>query len=97
MINVGFYYKVRPGHEKEFEETFYKVDSFLKSFKGFKKAVLYRRVDLSNEYMIYTEWEDLDSFRRFTTSREYQDTTTYGKTILEGRPFHRVLHEINDD
>jgi len=30
MINVGFYYKVKKGHEKEFEETFTKVLEYLK-------------------------------------------------------------------
>jgi heme-degrading monooxygenase HmoA len=96
MINVGFYYRVVSGHEKEFEEAFFRTDSFLKSVKGFRKAVLYKRVDSQNEYMIYTEWEDLDSFRRFIASKEYSETTKYGRTILEGRPTHRVLNEIND-
>jgi len=96
MINVGFYYKVKEGHEKEFEETFSKVRSFLSSTKGFREARLYKRVDQPNEYMIYTEWEDLEAFRKFTLSREYKETTTYGKTILEGRPTHKVLHEVNE-
>jgi hypothetical protein len=31
MINVGLYYRVKEGHEKEFEETFSKVVSILKN------------------------------------------------------------------
>ncbi|MCL4339824.1 MAG: antibiotic biosynthesis monooxygenase, partial [Thaumarchaeota archaeon] len=30
MINVGMYYKVKAGHEKEFESTFEKVLTTLK-------------------------------------------------------------------
>ncbi|MEM3914697.1 MAG: antibiotic biosynthesis monooxygenase, partial [Metallosphaera sp.] len=45
MINVGFYYKVKKGHEKEFEETFLSVLKTLKeSLPGFRDAKLYKNV-----------------------------------------------------
>ncbi|BCS92633.1 hypothetical protein L3N51_02231 [Metallosphaera sp. J1] len=95
MINVGFYYRVKKGHEKEFEETFSKVLEYLKkNFPGFKDGKLYRSVSDPQEYLIYSEWENLDVFRQFVSSQAYRDTTSYGKTIIEGRPTHRVLQQL---
>ncbi|EWG06698.1 MAG: antibiotic biosynthesis monooxygenase [Candidatus Aramenus sulfurataquae] len=96
MINVGFYYKVKKGHEKEFEEKFSEVLKLLKSSEsGLLDAKLYKAVDDPSEYLIYTVWKDLDSFRKFTTSNAYRSTVEYGRTILEGRPSHKVLQELN--
>ena len=96
MINVGLYYRVKPGHEEEFEKIFSKVLEFLKgNVDGFIDAKLYRSVSDPREYLIYSEWESLDAFRKFTLSRQFSDTTNYGKTILEGMPKHKVFQEIN--
>ncbi|QKR00299.1 antibiotic biosynthesis monooxygenase [Metallosphaera tengchongensis] len=97
MINVGFYYRVKKGHEKEFEDTFSGVlDHLKRNYKGFKDAKLYRSVTDPQEYLIYSEWEDMDSFRKFIVSQAYRDTTSYGKTIIEGRPTHRVFQVVNE-
>jgi heme-degrading monooxygenase HmoA len=96
MINVGLYYRVKEGHEKEFEEIFKKVVETLKLANvGFIDGKLYKNVDNPREYMIYSEWKDLDSFRKFMLSREFNNTTDYGKQIIEGRPHHRIFQEIN--
>ncbi|MGC9106248.1 MAG: antibiotic biosynthesis monooxygenase family protein [Thermoprotei archaeon] len=95
MINVGFYYRVKKGHEKEFEETFMKVLMILKAnVPGFKDAKLYRSVTDPQEYLIYSEWESLEVFRNFISSNAYRETVNYGRTILEGRPVHKVLQQI---
>ncbi|MEJ2772365.1 antibiotic biosynthesis monooxygenase [Stygiolobus sp. CP850M] len=96
MINVGLYYRVKKGHEEEFEKTFNTVLEFLKKFPGFRDAKLYKRIDDPQEYLIYSEWDSIDAFKKFITSREYRDTTTYGKTILEGIPRHKILQEVNE-
>ncbi|MDT7873263.1 antibiotic biosynthesis monooxygenase [Stygiolobus sp. CP850M] len=95
MINVGFYYKVKSGHEKEFEETFKHVNEYLKSFQGFKGARLYKSVDNPSEYLIYSEWDSLEAFRKFIDSQAYRETVNYGKSIIEGRPHHKVFQEVN--
>ncbi len=95
MISVGFYYKVKRGFEKEFERKFNDVVSFLSNFKGFKGAKLYRSVDDPSEYLIYSEWEDLESYKNFINSNAYRETVNYGKTIIEGRPTHKVFQQIN--
>ena len=96
MINVGLYYRVKPGHEKEFEEIFSKVLEFLKAnVEGFIDAKLYRSVTDPREYLIYSEWESLDAFRKFMQSRQFSETTSYGRTILEGMPKHKIFQEIN--
>ncbi len=100
MINIGLYYAVKEGHEEEFEKIFSDVVGFLKeNAKGFQRADVYRKVGKGSpttEYMIYSEWENLASFRAFISSKEFRDTTSYGKTIIEGRPYHKVFTEVND-
>ena len=54
---------------------------------------LYREVGGSSEYMLYTEWDSEDSFKKFTASKEYAQTVEFGRTIIEGRPRHRVFRE----
>ena len=92
MINVGLYYRVKEGHEKEFEESFGGALSLLgRGGSGFRGGKLYREVGGSREYMLYTEWESDDSFRKFMESKEYARTVEFGRTIIEGRPKHRVF------
>ncbi|AWR98053.1 antibiotic biosynthesis monooxygenase [Acidianus sulfidivorans JP7] len=97
MINVGLYYRVKPGHEEEFEKSFAGVVQFLKTHvDGFLDAKLYRSVSDPQEYMIYSEWDSLEAFRKFTLSRQFSETTEYGKTILDGVPKHRIFKELNE-
>jgi len=92
MINIGLYYKVKAGHGKEFEDTFTGVVSLLRNSNfGFVGGKLYREVGDSSEYMLYTEWEGLDSFRKFIASKEYAKTVEWGKTVIDGQPRHRVF------
>ena len=91
MINIGLYYKVRAGHEREFEETFLGVVSLLKGADfGFLGGKLYREIGDSSEYMLYTEW-GLDSFKKFMESKEYAQTVEHGKTIIDGQPRHKIF------
>ena len=93
MINVGLYYKVKPGHEKEFEDTFRGVVEMLtKANVGITSAKLYREIG-SSEYMIYTEWKSLESFRGFIQSRGFKETTIHGQSIIDGTPRHRIFNE----
>ena len=94
MINVGFFYDVKPGKNSEFEKSFNEVIRYLEgNVDGFVSAVLYRDVNKPDEYMIFSEWKDNDSFKEFTTSRPFLDTTGVGKNILASRPRHIVLSE----
>jgi heme-degrading monooxygenase HmoA len=95
MINVGIHYKIKKGYEKNFENTFSNILNFLKeNYRGFIDAKLYRRVDEPNEYMIYSEWDSLESFKNFIESDAYKKTIEYGRSIVEGRPKHRIYKEI---
>ena len=95
MINIGLYYDVIPGKEKEFEEVFNAVRSSLEGSKGFVSAILYRRVDKPNSYLIYSEWESLEDFKEFTRSRPFRDVTTNGRKILERTPYNKVYQLLN--
>jgi len=92
MINVGFFYNVLPGKNSEFEKSFEGVIEYLRgNVDGFVSAVLYRDVHKPDEYMIFSEWKDTDSFREFTTSKPFFDTTGAGKSILASKPRHIIL------
>jgi len=92
MINIGLYYRVKPGHEKEFEDTFVNVVSLLKtSYFGFIGGNLYREIGDPSEYMLYTEWNDLDAFRSFIASNDYAKTVEWGKTVMVGQPRHKIF------
>jgi len=49
---------------------------------------------MTNEYMIYSEWDSLESFKNFIESDAYKKTIEYGRSIVEGRPKHRIYKEI---
>jgi len=84
---------VKGGHEKEFEDNFSSVVSLLKNADfGFLSGKLYRDVGDSSEYMLYTEWEGIEAFRKFTISNEYAQTIEFGKTIIDGQPRHKIFH-----
>lgn len=96
MINVGMYYNVKQGHESEFEQTFLGVVQMLKgSGAGITDAKLYREVGKS-EYLIYTEWESIVAFSAFIKSKAFGETVANGKSIIEGRPRHRVFTDIKE-
>lgn len=96
MINIGLYYKTKPGKEKEFEETFKGVVEKLKSSGVVIDAKLYKEIGGDSQYMIYSEWKDLDSFRNFIQSKEFSETTNRGKSIIDGIPRHRVFSELKE-
>lgn len=94
MINIGFYYTVKKGHEREFEEKFWDVVST--NVKGMTSAKLYKNVMNPQEYMIYTEWSSLDAFKDFMKSEGYRETIDYGKSILEGLPSHKIFQPLEE-
>jgi heme-degrading monooxygenase HmoA len=96
MINVGLYYRVKSGHKNEFEEMFKDVIEYLKAnVEGFLDARLYKNVGSEQDYMVYSEWKDLDAFRKFISSDAFRSTTQKGASILEGRPHHKIFQEIS--
>ena len=94
MINVGLYYRVKPGHEAEFEMIFGEVVEHLKgAASGIRDAKLYKQIGGESEYMIYTDWESMESFKKFVQSSEFHSTTQKGREIIDGMPRHRVFRE----
>ncbi|MEM4130965.1 MAG: hypothetical protein QXU14_06970, partial [Metallosphaera sp.] len=56
----------------------------------------YKNVNDNREYLVYSEWESIETFKKFMLSRQFTQTTEYGKIILEGLPRHKILKEINE-
>ncbi|BAB59793.1 hypothetical protein [Thermoplasma volcanium GSS1] len=61
------------------------------SSSGIKDVKLYQDVNDKQQYMIFTEWESLESFKNFIASRPFKETTDYGKSILEDTPKNRIF------
>jgi heme-degrading monooxygenase HmoA len=92
LLTVGLYYDVAPGREKEFEDYFEAVKKEIEKFDGFKSAILYRRVDRQNSYLIYSEWKDKESFERFLKSQEFSGAKSAGSNMLISRPYHKIYN-----
>ncbi len=91
LVNVGLYYDVKEGMEKDFEKMFSGVIDYLKAnAEGFIEAKLYKDTS-SSEYLILSLWKTRESFRNFMESRAFHETTTSGKNLLKGQPFHRIF------
>lgn len=94
MINIGLYYRVKPGMEHEFESRFNDaVASIREAGLGCIDARLYKQVNSDNEYLLYTEWKNMDDFKEFMKSEAYRKTVEAGRSIIEGMPKHRMFTE----
>ena len=97
MINIGLYYTVKLGSEKEFENRFDETVLVIKnSGFGCVDARLYKDVKKQNEYLLYTEWKNIDGFINFIKSDAYKKTVEAGKSIIEGMPRHRIFTEFQN-
>lgn len=92
MLTVGLYYNVVPGKEQDFEEYFKVVAEQLTKIDGYVSALLYKRVDMPNSFLIYSEWRDRDSFEAFIKSREFSGAKEGGSDMLMGRPSHKIYN-----
>jgi heme-degrading monooxygenase HmoA len=91
MIHVGFYYDVKPGNEKKFEEIFGQVKTYLTNEEGFVSAVLYRRTDEPLSYLILSEWESIEHYKKFVSSKSFKEVTESARDILSRKPYNRVF------
>jgi heme-degrading monooxygenase HmoA len=96
MINIGLYYDVKPGKDKEFEQLFSSVIATLRGGQGFVNGALYKRVDKPNSYLIYSEWVSIEGFREFVGSKGFREVTSMGKELLEHPPRHRVYRAVDE-
>ncbi len=93
MLTVGLYYEVLPGKEAEFESMFGGVIRQISKMEGYVSALLYKRVDRPNSYLIYSEWKDMDSFEKFIKSREFSEVKSEGSDLLISRPYHKIYNK----
>ena len=58
---------------------------------GHTDSHLYRDTSDDKEYLIISEWSEMDAFEKFIHSKEFAETANWGSAeILEGRPRHKV-------
>lgn len=91
MIHVGFYYDVKPGNEEKFEVMFEEVKRHLAKEEGFLSALLYKRADNPLSYLILSEWESIEHYKRFVSSGSFRQVTETTKDIFARKPYNRVF------
>lgn len=91
MTSIGMHYDVVAGKEQEFEEGFAAVLEHLGRVPGHVASRLYEDVQSVGSYLIFSEWNSLESFQAFLQSPEFRKVTAWGKAeILRARPRHKV-------
>ena len=91
MTTIGMHYDVIAGKEKEFEAGFLRVLAHLKTLPGHVESHMYSDIETAGSYVIFSEWETLESFNAFIKSPEFKAVTAWGKAeILRGRPKHKI-------
>ncbi|MEM6481060.1 MAG: antibiotic biosynthesis monooxygenase [Pseudomonadota bacterium] len=97
-------FRVKTGHESQFEEVWRTRESYLKSMKGFREFRLLRGPE-SDEFCLYSShviWDSKDDFAAWTKSQNFRDAHknagNSGMTgALMGPPqfegFETILHE----
>ena len=82
---------VKPGHEKEFENTFTEVQSIISSQKGYISHQLQKCIEKNNRYILLVNWETLeDHTKGFRGSPEYQEWKKQLHHFYD--PFPKVEH-----
>ncbi|WP_320178309.1 antibiotic biosynthesis monooxygenase [Roseovarius pacificus] len=97
-------FKVRHGHEAQFETTWAERESRLKDMEGFREFRLLKGPD-GDGYRLYSShviWESREAFEAWTKSQQFRDAhknagQSKTKDALMGPPsfegFETVLHE----
>ncbi len=92
MVTIGMNYNVRPGKEEIFERAFDAILNSLSKADGHLRSWLYQDTKAKGSYMIFSEWDERDSFDAFIRSEAFKRVTNWGKEeILQDRPRHQVF------
>ncbi len=85
------HYDVIPGKEEEFEKGFLGVLELCKTLPGHVESRMYEDIQSRGSYVIFSQWENMESFEAFIHSEPFAKAVAWGKAqILRGRPRHKV-------
>ena len=97
MITVGMDYEVLEGKEEVFEKACDGVIKAIEKSEGHKKTRLYNDVKKPQSYLIVSEWDQIEAFKKFIGSEAFRNVTNWGKEqILAGRPKHEIYETASD-
>jgi heme-degrading monooxygenase HmoA len=91
MILEAAMLQVKPGMERDFEETFTKASEIISAMKGYLSHELQRCMEVEGKYLLLVKWESLEDHTiGFRQSSEYQEW----KKLLHHfyHPFPTVEH-----
>jgi heme-degrading monooxygenase HmoA len=91
MILEAAMLQVKPGMERDFEETFTKASDIISAMKGYLSHELHRCMEVEGKYLLLVKWESLEDHTiGFRQSSEYQEW----KKLLHHfyHPFPTVEH-----
>src|SRR4051794_29563592 len=74
MILEAAMLHVKPGMEREFEETFCKASEIISAMMGYISHELQRCIEVESKYLLLVKWESLEDHTvGFRESKEYQE------------------------
>ncbi|MDF2858435.1 MAG: antibiotic biosynthesis monooxygenase [Neobacillus sp.] len=91
MILEAAMLQVKPGMERDFEETFTKASDIISAMNGYLSHELQRCMEVEGKYLLLVKWESLEDHTiGFRQSSEYQEW----KKLLHHfyHPFPTVEH-----
>lgn len=88
-------FKVKAGHEAEFEERWRSRESYLAQVDGFVHFALLRG-DEPGDYASHTIWRDRAAFEAWTESPSFAAAHRQGSVgpVLDGPPHLRLLESV---
>ncbi|WP_342431539.1 antibiotic biosynthesis monooxygenase [Neobacillus sp. FSL H8-0543] len=74
MILEAAMLQVKPGMEREFEETFCKASEIISAMTGYISHELQRCMEVEGKYLLLVKWESLEDHTvGFRESKDYQE------------------------
>jgi len=88
-------FKVKPGHEAEFEERWRSRESYLAQIDGFVHFALLKGTE-AGDYASHTIWRDRAAFVAWTQSPSFGTAHRQGSVgaVLDGPPQVRLLESV---
>jgi heme-degrading monooxygenase HmoA len=95
MVRVSLAMKVKAGREEDFERAWHQVAERARSIPGNLRQTLMRDPEDGSTFLITTEWEDQDAYRKFEVSTEQDELTAPLRELRESAS--QKVYEVVED
>jgi heme-degrading monooxygenase HmoA len=92
MVRTSLYMKVKAGRGEDFEQAWRKIAEEVKKAPGNVRQALTRDPDDADSFVVTSDWESREAFRKFETSPEQDDLTAPLRDLRESA--RMTVHEL---